>query len=421
MANANRVLLSALVIGGVAVLLFFVINNEENTMPEPQPDVSSQTAASMPGDDADPMPEPQPDVSSQTAASMPGSVTDPMPESSREHGIPINKITCPDSKIPVYSPGNRPVCVSPQTVPMFGSAGWELLPNVSPGQDYLPPPMHCDKTWVMSPIGDLGCVEWRTVVELVSQKWLVLDLHPDAEKYGPEIAQYFTPHAETQSIFNHTMALSLSELPIVGQNVTVTATVESDEVASERNSRVEFLFMGALNVTSSHPDVNPGSHDEYYPGTYFSTPSITLTPGGTHQFNMTVVPTAETLALISVRLPSWGFAVNDDRIYLSIGSQKSGYQLDKDSHARDPDVNYVWTERTIPQCVYYPWDETGQTIQQYYADLGIVVLETKYPSYPFDACAACGCYGGSVLFLMPESDYDQVPSLGEWVNPSDHQ
>ncbi len=118
MANANRVLLSALVIGGVAVLLFFVINNEENTMPEPQPDVSSQTAASMPGDDADPMPEPQPDVSSQTAASMPGSVTDPMPESSREHGIPINKITCPDSKIPVYSPGNRPVCVSPQTVPI---------------------------------------------------------------------------------------------------------------------------------------------------------------------------------------------------------------------------------------------------------------------------------------------------------------
>lgn len=225
------------------------------------------------------------------------------------------------------------------------------------------------------------------------------------------------------------ITLRMAELPLVGQSATAVLEVRSPDTAPATNAVFRLLFIGDVEVSSSDQELVLDEYStEGTAGQTFYTPSVHILPGGLHQFSVTITPLSET----SIRIHADGFdevttyyyspvattqygdfvTSSGDDLYLSIGNQTSGYQLDKDSYARDPDTEYIWTQRPHPQCWSTPWHDSGQTVQDYYHGLGMEVLDTWFLNYPGDVCLGCNCRGGSVLFLTPASDYNAIPSIG---------
>ena len=277
---------------------------------------------------------------------------------------------------------------------------------------------HCDKMWVMSLVGDLGCVPWYVARQLSAQGWIVLEEYEGRDTVDLPAIAYENLHLEMfqREATGHALSLTVPELPTVGQSAAVLLGVESAYTASPVNSAFRITFVGALNVSSSDPKI---TLDEYATRTFLGktlyTPTVALVPGGSQQFNITITPVKYTSVRISaVGFDEYGYFATDsaDDVYLSIDPQGSEYQMGKDLHRKELGVNYIWTERGHPQCWNFPWYEKGMLAQDYYDDLGIAVLETKHVQYTgIGACLACDCYGGSVLFLTPKSDYEKIPPL----------
>ena len=328
--------------------------------------------------------------------------------------VPTHEIVCEDPGVPVQSSGKRSACVRPDMIPILKIAGWESISTMQQNSGSISPPMECDKTWVMSPTRDLGCVNWYTGLQLTAQKWAVLENYPITDQRtldGIKDAQPREPRARPDT--GHSVRLSVTKLPTVGENATLNITVESSDSSTETDVYFQLGVTDSLVILYPEIDYNEFM-SQNLPGRFYDIP-IHLIPDQVQQFNVTIVPTAEADVSITISGFSDGgyFATNSDGIYLSIGSQRSDYQLDADSHTREPDTNYIWVERPIPQCWRYPWTSSGQTMEQYLDDFGIVALDLKYMPFPLGTCAACSCDGGSILFLIHESDYDQVPSMGK--------
>ena len=240
----------------------------------------------------------------------------------------------------------------------------------------------------MSPENDWGCVTAPNAWFLKHRGWSVLDEHSKAyeEHQNPELDRLIdiaksgsgpsTPLAEAvarelkqeiNTAFGHydpaslgelTIELSMPKLPLVGQSADVILDVSSPHSASPVSTSFEIRFTGNVRILSSDPPTNSRELAD----NFFYTPRIVILPGETHQFIVTIMPLNETPLAVDVLNEDRHLVMPpEDAIRISIGNRSSNYQLNEDSHARNPFTKYVWTEVLYPDCWWPPWEGSGQT------------------------------------------------------------
>lgn len=271
------------------------------------------------------------------------------------------------------------------------------------------------KILVMSPLGDLGCLYWSTAIELTSQGWIILENNPI--EY-PRYVEYLKddvvdtkPSTEAMNRFGHAITLDLPHLPVAGQDATVFLNVVPGSAVPTRNVDFDVSFIGNVNVSSSDPRVRSDGYPfQDYLATSMRTTSVPLVSGEALQFNFTITPVAATnIHIQAVGIDSSGSIVTDvGQIYLLIGDQESELG---GMYWREPGQDYVWTERPHSQCWTPPWYRQGQSVHDYFADMGITVLDSRDGLPAVSSCEGCGCLGGSHMFLTHESDYGKIPII----------
>jgi len=274
---------------------------------------------------------------------------------------------------------------------------------------------------VMSPEYDWGCVDAGSARILENRGWYVLDEYPEDLASG-HLSETPGNLAETESWppprhmdDGLEIELRMPELPLVGQSADVILDVVYPHAvlrdASPVNASFQIRFIGDVLILSPDYAMKPKFVEYFGSSQIVDTPKTMILPGETRRFNVTVLPVSQTPLEVWADGYQNGYLVtqSDARIRVSIGSHSSGYQLDGDSYARDPDTRYVWTAIPYPQCWAPPWDQNGQSVQDYYADRGIEVHDTEWLGYPAAAvCDLCTCGGGLVMFLTPEHDRADV-------------
>ena len=293
-------------------------------------------------------------------------------------------------------------------------------------------------TLVRSPDGDIGCVHINTAVHKACDGWSILNkTHTSHMDYGPCHPPDFDPlekckklvkngaHLDYESCYldeGAELDLELSILPTVGQNATATVTIRPLGSTVINNATITLDFYGNLDVSWSDPRIDPESDWSAVRqrGLNLEATIPSMDPGSIYTLNATITPIEEGKVAMSVR----GYGNNEylsygKHIFISIGKNESHYQLDDKSYSKDPDINYVWIQKPISQCWTSPWTASHQTVQDYFADLDITVLEVDTPNdrrsmgleHYSVVCAGCSCPGGSLLFLIQESDYDKMPDI----------
>ncbi len=324
-------------------------------------------------------------------------------------GVPPEDIRCSQYMVLVMRDRGSPVCAY---AGLIERKGWSVV-NVD-GMSYH----NCEAMRVMSPEHDWGCVDGLSARFLENSGWFVLDEYPEdiasssAFEHIGSLGQDKRYHRDRHIDGGLKIDLRMPELPLVGQSADVMLDVVSPHTASPVNAAFRITFIGDVEVLSSDPPLKPvESLSDVLPGRGFYTPRTEMLPGETRQFIVTVMPLSETPLQVSADgYDEHGYYVTQsgDVIRFSIGGQSSGYQLDGDSYARDPDTEYVWIQIPYPQCWFTPWDRSGQTVYDYYADRGIEIHDTMRLPAPRDACEGCQCLDGSMLFLTPEYDRADV-------------
>ena len=334
------------------------------------------------------------------------------PKKQLESGVAPEDIQCRDYKVLVIRDNGVPTCVMEAAAKKMKGymIATEEQPKTRPVNSNAT--IQCNSMLVRSPDGDMGCVYEGTAKRLEFRNWESLGNYTIRPEMLDELRDSSRP--ALQPLPNSPdITLSISDLPVVGKSADVTATVTFPNTTSIADAHFLFVLTNTLNVSSSDSKISKIAPKQGFPG-YHRLKISPVIPGYTYQFNMTVIPTKEDK--VEIRVDDYSDHssryIGSDAIYLSIGSQRSDYQLDSDSHVRDPRIDYVWTQRPHPQCWSPPWFKTDQTVQDYYSDLGITVLDSFFLDYPSDPCAACGCLGGSMLFLTPRSDYNKIPAIG---------
>ena len=292
------------------------------------------------------------------------------------------------------------------------------------------------KIMVVSPQQDLGCVYWYTAEMLAPQGWKILEEYP--QEFMRDInyknsKEYFEQTYNIDKIgyqkYGHHVDLSISDLPVTGQSATVILDVSVDGAAPLLDVIFRITVYGDVDITSSDPKL---VRDKWFPGLGVTsnlvahgidgqirsksvdTERVFLVPGLSEQFEITITPTKEGKVRIhAVGIREYGQGItNSDDIYLTVGDKKTEYQIGKNTHVREPSDKYVWVERPIPYFWTSPWHIQGQTVQDYFNDIGITVLESKHTSgNPLGMCTGGGCRDGSIMFLTHESHIEEIPDM----------
>ncbi len=249
--------------------------------------------------------------------------------------------------------------------------------------------------------------EWDRIVSIAkSGSGPLSPLAEDvARELNRELNTAFGPY-DPASLGELAIELSMPKLPLVGQSADVILDVSSPHSASPVSTSFEIRFTGDVRILSSDP---PPYSGEFTDNIFFS-PKIRILPGETHQFIVTIMPLNETPLAVDVFNERRHLIMPpEDAIRISIGNRSSDYQINEGSHTKNPFTQYVWTEVLYPDCWWPPWDGSGQTIYDYYADRGIEIHDAIH--WPSGGCAACGCVTGSMMFLTPEYDRADVLSI----------
>ena len=343
-----------------------------------------------------------------------------------DSGVNPEDIQCNTGLVHAVRTNEKHVCVKQPTAKRLG---WEILtesttPYISdPATDEIRKTAlqyQCDKMWAVSPKGYLGCVYEYTGILMEDHKWRALDEYSEQARQEFNFLKSADPHEDAErddNIGRLEIALSMPNLPLVGQNATVILDINAPFDAPTDTAKFQFWLIGDVDIISSDPAIPIDEYDAHtWVGQIFNTPHIPINPGESSQITVTITPVREDNVYIHVMSIGNGWMDTspaiEDALYLSFGNQTSGYQMNKDSYTLDPNTEYMWTERIHPQCWSTPWFNSGQTVQDYYHQLGIEVLDTKRGNPVPMTCAACECPGGSILFLTPASDYDMIPALG---------
>ena len=185
----------------------------------------------------------------------------------------------------------------------------------------------------------------------------------------------------------------------------------SPHSASPLNASFGIHFIGDAEILSS----NYSKKSVESENNYFYLPITEILPGETRQFIVPIMPLNETPLNVWVVVSNehGNFVMqSDDEILVSIGNRSSDYQLDEDSYTKNPFTKYVWTEIPYPDCWWSPWSRNGQSVYDYYADRGIEIHDAI--DRETGGCEGCMCISGSILFLTPEHDREDVLSINYW-------